>query len=194
MITIPIGFKKDQQQTLIFIILVTLLTLVLYFYLLLLPQAMRLTDVFARAGKAMANLKSAQADVSKIDEFKNRIEEYKEKVDYYERTLPAEQEIPSLLEELSSMAKTSGIKLLSITPVPVSAKEQAAQKNKMYKEIPILITAKSGYHELGSFLNNLENADRFMKVVDLEVKSNKAAPKKHDVELLVSTYVSVGEK
>ena len=35
----------------------------------------------------------------------------------------------------------------------------------------------------------LEDADRFMKVADIDIKANKATPKKHDVELLVLTYV-----
>ena len=41
-------------------------------------------------------------------------------------------------------------------------------------------------------LHYLENEDRFMKVVDIDIKENKAAPKRADVELLVLTYVLLG--
>ena len=70
-----------------------------------------------------------------------------------------------------------------------SKKEEKKQALQVYQEIPILITAKSGYHELGQFLAKLENAERFMKVVGMTIKSNKATPKKHDAELLVLTYI-----
>ncbi|MCX5680091.1 MAG: type 4a pilus biogenesis protein PilO, partial [Candidatus Omnitrophica bacterium] len=57
------------------------------------------------------------------------------------------------------------------------------------EEIPILINARSGYHELGKLLSNMENADRFMKVSDIQIKSNSQLPRKHEVEILVLTYV-----
>ena len=85
------------------------------------------------------------------------------------------------------MAKSANTKIVGI--MPVTGKEEKAEKNQIYKEIPILISAKSGYHELGRFLNSLENSDRFMKVGDMHIRANPATPKKHDVELLVLTYI-----
>ncbi len=194
MIKLPIGFTKDRKEVLILAVVLSVVILVLYFYLLLLPQSMRLTDIFGKFCRTMSELKVADSDIAGMNDFKKKIDAYKEKVNYYERRLPAEHQIPSLLENLSSMAKNSGIKILGITPIQISAKEQAAQRAKVYKEIPIQVSAKSGYHELGTFLSNLERADRFMKVVDIEIRANKATPKKHDVELLILTYVLREEK
>jgi Tfp pilus assembly protein PilO len=98
------------------------------------------------------------------------------------------------LENLSEMAKDSNIKIVGIVPaISYFKDDKSANKSQIYREIPILITAKSGYHELGHFLNNLENADRFMKVADIDIKSNKTSPKKHDVELMVCTYILLPE-
>ena len=33
-----------------------------------------------------------------------------------------------------------------------------------------------------------------MKVVDIGIKSNKASPRKHDIELMVCTYILLPEK
>ncbi len=195
MINLPhIDFKKDQPKMMVLIALVSVLALVLYSYLILGPQIERLTDVLGRSGKIISELKTAELLISKKDEFNKYIESSREKVEYYEKRLPVEQEIPSLLENLSSMAKSSNIKIIGITPLPLLPKDMLAQKGKIYKEIPILINAKSGYHELGTFLNKLENADRFMKVVDIEIKANKQTPKKHDVELIVCTYILARER
>lgn len=195
MINLPkIDFKKDQPKMMVLIALVAILILVLYSYLILGPQIERLTDVLERSGKIISELKMAELLISKKDEFNKYVESSREKVEYYEKRLPVEQEIPSLLENLSNMAKSSNIKIIGITPLPLSPKEVLAQKGKIYKEIPILINAKSGYHELGMFLNKLENADRFMKVVDIEIKTNKQTPKKHDVELIVCTYILAKER
>ena len=109
----------------------------------------------------------------------------------YEKTLPAEQEIPSLLETLSRMAKSSNIKISALTPVSGSGK--GGETTHTYREIPILISAKSGYHELGQFLSAMENSDRFMKVVDIDIRANNTTPRKHDVELLICTYILLNE-
>ena len=192
MIKLPfnLNLSKEKPQTILFIALASLLVIIVYFYFMLLPQIGWVTDILGKTGKLMSDVKSAELLISKKEIFKNDIGSYRGKVESYEKRLPAEQEIPSILENLSNMAKGSNVKILGIAPVQVSAKEAAAKNlGKIYKEIPILINAKSGYHELGIFLSNLESADRFMKVVDIEVRSSKASPKKHDTELIVCTYV-----
>ena len=196
MIKLPIDLNKDEKKTRILIIAVSAFLLVMHFNFFLGPQITRLTGVLSRMGTTNRDLRIAKTDISKIDEFKANIEAYREKVEYYEKRLPTEQEIPSILADLSNMAKSSNIKILSITPIPVSApfKEAKETKGRIYQERPILINAKSGYHELGQFLSNLENADRFMKIVDIDVKANKVTPKKHDVELIVSTFILLNER
>ena len=90
------------------------------------------------------------------------------------------------------MAKRSDVKILGITPL--ASKQEAPASERAYQEIPILMNARSGYHELGKFLSDLENAGRFMKVVDIKIKENLSTPKKHDVELLILTYVLLESK
>jgi len=185
-------FKKNKTRGLIFAALVSALILIFYFNLLLFPQIRRVTDVLGKMGKMHADLKTAESDIEKTDISKSNIASYKDKVDKYEKMLPAEQEMQSLLETLSAMAKATNIKIVGIAPVTSSTtlrSEKGRDTNQIYQDIPILISAKSGYHELGAFLTNLEKSDRFMKVVDIEIKANKSSPKKHDVELIVCTYI-----
>lgn len=184
-----INLKSDQPQAKILIISIATLVLILYFLLILQPQLARLADLLSKVGKMHSDIKAAESDIAKTDQFKRDVGAYKEKVDYYEKRLPVEQEIPNFLESISDMAKDANIKILGITPAPPSFKEPLAQKSKIYREMPVLIAAKSGYHELGNFLSSLENADRFMKVVDIDIKSNRSTPKKHDVELVISTFI-----
>lgn len=185
---LQIDFKKNQKQILIFLGLMAASVVIIYFNFILTPQVRRVVGAIIKTNKMGADLKNAKRDILRIPEFKNNIAAYKEKVDSYERMLPAEQEIPTLLESLSGMAKTSGVKIESI--MPIARKEEKSQAtNQVYQEIPILITAQSGYHELGSFISKLENSERFMKIVDISIKANKLTPKRHDVELLVLTYI-----
>ncbi len=184
--------KKNPKQTAILITLLSVIALIIYINFALLPQIRNAIGQTAKAKKMRSEIVSAEKDIKGIGFLKNEIISNKDKINKYEKMLPAEQEIPKLLEELSDMAKAANVKIVAITPA--TNKPAAAGKGSVYQEIPILISARSGYHELGHFLYNLENCDRFIKIVDIEIRGNKASPNRHDVELLITTYVLLTEK
>ncbi|MFA5085496.1 MAG: type 4a pilus biogenesis protein PilO [Candidatus Omnitrophota bacterium] len=189
-----IDLKDPHTQTLLLTVLVSLIAAVLYLYFVFVPQVIRVFKLTANAGRMNSELKSARVLIKDFESLSRSLKEQSRKVESYEKKLPAEQEIPALLENLSNMAKNSNIKIVGIVPAMSYFKdEKPVKQSQIYREIPILITAKSGYHELGRFLSNLENADRFMKVADIDIKANKANPKKHDVELMVCTYTLLTE-
>lgn len=189
-----IDFKNTQTQRILAAGLIFLIVFVLYLYFVFVPQIVRVPKLFGKVGKITAELKSAKSTSAEMEGLKEKLAEYNEKVEWYEKKLPVEQEIPNLLEDLSDMAKGSNIKITSIMPAPAAPENNAQRQSKLYKEIPIRITARSGYHELGRFLSNLENSDRFMKVTNIGIKSNKTSPKQHDIELTVCTYILFKEK
>ena len=187
----PIDFKNTKQVALI-ALLAGIGVLYLYVNFLLLPQIYSVATIYGKTAKLESDLKSAESDISGVDGLRKQAALYRGKIEEYGRMLPAEQEIPKLLEDLSDMAKKSNVKIVGITPT--QNKQEAQAPDAIYQAIPILISARSGYHELGKFLSDLENSDRFMKVADLKIKANNTAPKRHDIELLVLTYVLLGSK
>ena len=190
-----IDFKDKKTQTTILITLLGAIVLILYIYFIFLPQVAKDIGLIGKIMQMKNDLKGAQLLIAEKVGLEKRFAAYSEKIDLYEKKLPAQKEIPNLLEDLSSMARNANITIIGImpTPLPAPLRGQKEKKGQVYQETPILITAKSGYHELGHFLSNLESGDRFMKVVDISVRANAAAPKKHDVELMVHTYVLPAE-
>lgn len=186
-----IDFKDTKTQTIILVALLGIVLFALYIYFIFLPKVTSDINVIGKTISMRHDLKDAIFLIAQRDSLKKKVAEYNEKIELYEKKLPAQQEIPNLLENLSKMARNANITIIGITPVTL--KLQKEKKVTVYQETPILITAKSGYHELGHFLNNLENGDRFMKVVDMGIKANAMSSKKHDVELMVYTYVLPAE-
>lgn len=178
---------KNSKNVKLALMVLGLALVVVYVRFLLLPQISGVRGLTGNINKVHGDVVVSERDVANINNLKKEIAKYQDKIESYEQMLPAEQEIPKLLENLSQMARDSNVKIIGITPLP--PKGQAQSSEQIYQEKPILITAKSGYHELGKFLSKLENSNRFMKVVDIKIKTNSATPKRHDVELLVLTYV-----
>lgn len=192
---IPFDFMKNKREVLISLMVIAAVGFFVDINFLLRPQIRGLTGQLAEMGRLSSELKTASSDIASIENFKKEISLYKDKVLLYEKQLPVEQEIPSLLEYLSTIAKKSNITIIGITPGrPGVLKEGKSQEGQVYQEVPIVISAKSGYHELGIFLSNIENSDRFMKVVDIDIKVNKVTPRRHDVEVVLYTYVLLSER
>lgn len=185
-------FQKNKKQTAILVTLAAVFALLAYLNFVLIPQAASVFSAFGKISKLKAEIRGMKADISTIDKLKSDLAGYDSRIERYIKMLPAEREIPALLESLAVMARDANVRIVAITPV--AGKETEGEKGRVYQEMPIQISAKSGYHELGRFLASLESSPRFMKVVDMEIRGNKAAPKKHDIDLMLTTYVLVKGK
>jgi len=187
-----LDFQKNKKQTAILITLGAVFALIAYLNFILIPQAVSVIGTFKNMSKLGIDLKSAARDITKIGGLEKEMTSYGEKMERYVKMLPAENEIPAFLENLSAMARDANVRIAAITPV--AGKEQEGEKGRIYQEMPIQISAKSGFHELGHFLASLESSDRFIKVVDIEIKGNTVTPKRHDIDLWLTTYVLVKGK
>jgi type IV pilus assembly protein PilO len=176
--------KNDPRKLAIAVGVVLLVLFLAYFNFILRPQVAQVSSLVAKMNSSRLDLKRAEVTISEIPKYRKDIALYEDKVTRYEKMLPAEREIPSLLENLSDMAKGSNVKIIGITPSVT-----AGEKGAIYQELPILINARSGFHELGRFLTSLEYSERFIKIADIDIKMNSSNPKKHDVDLLLLTYI-----
>lgn len=162
----------------------------LYLYFILTPQIGSAMKLDAETSQLLLKVTIAEKNIGSKDMLRKQIESGRENIARYEKKLPREESTPKLLQDLSDMANASGVKILEITPAKADKEDVAGQ---VYRERSILINARSGYHELGKFLSDMENAERFTKVTDINIKSS-ATQKRHDIELLVMTYELVWKK
>ncbi|MDI6605882.1 MAG: hypothetical protein QME65_01900, partial [Candidatus Omnitrophota bacterium] len=87
--------------------------------------------------------------------------------------------------------KNNAVELIQMKP---SRQNSPAAKDKVAKTekfTPILIKLDilCGYHELGHFINDLENNPVFMAVEDLKITPQQKDYFKQKVELALKTYV-----
>ncbi len=189
--TLPV-FELDEGKKKVLLIYASSLLVVflVYFFFFLKPSIGKLFELVPQAHKLRAEIKEVRNDLDFEDRFKRNLGALRQKLGRYEKKLSREKEIPMLLESFSRLARSSRVKILSITPV--EKKEKGISAENIYQEVPIEIKAQSGYHELGTFINRLENDDRYMQVSDIKIKSNSFNPKRHDAEFIV--YVFTFEK
>jgi len=177
---------KNPKQMIALVAVAALIVLAVYFNFLIKPQVVGIAGVMGKLHKANSDLKTAETDIARINKMKESIAAYNEKVGKYEKLLPTKEGVPAILESLSEMAKNANMRIVGIIPIE---RKSSNPKDRVYQEMPIAISAKGGYHELGRFMSSLENSDRFMKIADIQIRYNNSTPRKQDIELLAVTYI-----
>ncbi len=190
-----LDFLKKAKKSEIMGLTVVICGLIIggYHFLFLSPVVSRLSFLFRETSRIQNRINKAEISIDSAPRIKKEIKELKAKEVFYSNKLPREKEFPAILEDLSGMARSSGVKITKILPMKdsrVSSEEDTG--SGIYSQKAILINAQCGYHQLGAFIAELEGAERFMEVSDIRVEAGRINPKRHNVQLIVKTFILKG--
>ncbi len=180
---------KTQKQKIILGAIVGLSLFIFYYSLILKPAFARLVTSYKEVVRLKKEITTKKALINNLPNLSKEFSNLKEKARFVEKSLPNEKEIPGLLEELSRIAEESNVKILKIRPKEVLMSTIQNPQARPYIEQSISIEAKSGFHELGLFIEKLENLNRFVKIRELTIVGDRQDIKHHNIKLEVSTYV-----
>lgn len=185
--------KAKKNEIIIYTVAASCIVFVGYYFLFLSPVISRFLSVFRKVATVQSKLNEAELSINRMPKIKEEIEELRNKADFYSNKLPKEEEFPVVLESLSDMAKNADVKITKILPVKSSTTfSEGNIQSDIYDQKEISIDAQCGYHQLGEFIAELENAERFMEVSDIKIETGKANPKRHNVQLTVKTFILKG--
>jgi len=127
--------------------------------------AERIAGQEARAERLeAANAKAAREAAKGVspDALKREAARSRATLEMLRRLVPAEHEVPGLLEQVSTAARRAGLDLAGVAPEPVLA--GSAFDTYRYK-----ITVAGGYHALAQFLGNVGSLPRIVAPVTFQL-------------------------
>lgn len=130
------------------------------------PKVAKLKTDIHQLSKGLANLKIKQVEIKKGQPRVKKI--------------VLEREIPSLLERISVMANKNNVRIIKILP---------SKDTKSTSYILIGLDLTCDYHNLGSFLNDLENSQDFIAVEEIKIRSDMSNYFQQNVNLMLRIYV-----
>ncbi len=152
------------------------------------------TPLLKKNAQLSAQIKQKTADIQRgkigpqaLQKLQLEINQLKTQVDYYQKMLPVQTDIPQVLKELNQIAERLKIKFDSVTPLEIE-QTPLPESDLLLLEIPIRIKMQCGYHQLGIFINQIENSTRFMKITQLRIDSNTRDVWQHRAELVIGSY------
>lgn len=136
------------------------------------------------------NLENLKSDLVKMQELKKKQIGPPEKAVKAKKIIPSEQ-LASLLQNLYEIANKNDVKIEQIKPAKDTQISKQDKLPGMDKFQPVLITLdlESDYHNLGKFINDIENGKIFISVQSAKITSQQADFFKQKVNLVLRTYV-----
>jgi type IV pilus assembly protein PilO len=184
-----------REQTLGAIGVAAVLLLGAYWYFLYKPKSEEMAVTQAHVDSLDKKNQQAKADIAQgsLQKLKAQATEYEQSLKIMRQLVPRSNEVPALLEDISTAARRVGLDLASVEPMPVLAGEQF--DTYRYK-----LGVIGGYHPVGQFLSNVGSLNRIIAPVTMAIKlhpvasNTKARLKKGesliDTEFQVQTYVA----
>lgn len=180
---------EDEKSRTYLLIGVTAVIAAFYFSFGIIPKATEMAKTARKVSSYNDKIDLVTSRVNRLDAINRKLVALREEYKGYSKSLPAQKEVPEFLEGLADIARTSKVKIQSITPTKTPDGETPS--DKYYVEMPVRITARSGYHELGHFISNLEKGERLVIIKDLSIRSDPGDPWMHNIRILLNAYVSV---
>lgn len=191
-----IGANMTQrEQRLATLMVVAVLLTGAYLYFMHRPKSADLNALALRVDSLETANEEAKKDYStgSVDKLRKQADDYQQRLKVMRRLVPTSNEVPALLEDISTAARRVGLELAAVEPMPVLQGEQF--DTYRYK-----MSVTGGYHAIGRFLSNVGSLSRIIAPVTLDMKravvsDKKQARAKKDESLVdtgfqVQTYVA----
>ncbi|MFC1805072.1 type 4a pilus biogenesis protein PilO [Candidatus Omnitrophota bacterium] len=100
-----------------------------------------------------------------------------------------DQEVPSLLQDISRIAKKNAVRIMQIKPEKSKGKQDAPAQPGGISPLSIKLELLAGFHEFGSFIANLEGGEIYLAVDEISMFTDARNSIKRKVNLVLKTYV-----
>lgn len=139
-----------------------ILPIVAFYFLMYSPNVKNIEALNKRKGSLLAELSKAQKAEKELSRIEAEVKETEELFKKTATVLPKEQEIPTLLTNISDLGKRAGLDFVQFRPGSEIPKD-------FYAEIPIDIQIKGQYHYIGYFLDQVSDLERIVTVNNIRM-------------------------
>ncbi|HEU6451425.1 MAG TPA: type 4a pilus biogenesis protein PilO [Gemmatimonadaceae bacterium] len=170
-----LGMPKGQrEQALVLVCLVALAAVGLYWYMVFQPRSVELAEQQTQVDTLVALNDKAKIEMSRgsLPDIRRELAEYQQSLALIRSLVPSGNEVPALLEQVSTAARRVGLDVASVDPQPVLP-------GANYETYRYGMSMIGGYHELAQFFTNVGSLNRIMLPmnVTLNVSNNVNAQK-----------------
>lgn len=154
--------KNQREQVMVLLVIVAVALVGLYYAYVFSPKATVLTSLQSHVDSLDVNNQRAKAEMAKgnVDQLRAEAAKLQENLEVMRQLVPTSNEVPALLEQVSTAARRVGLDLATVKPQPVIEGEQ-------FDTYRYQVAVIGDYHALGEFLANVGSLTRIVAPVNL---------------------------
>ncbi len=163
-----------------------------YWYQFWSPKNLELdeVDVHVQALKDMNQRAKAELAQGKTSELRAETEQFERDLNVMRELVPTANEVPVLLEQVSTAARRVGLDISDVQPLPqLSGDQYDAYKYRM--------SVRGDYHQIGVFLTNVGTLQRIVAPINVSLNPSQQQPRNRaprtqpiDARFEIQTYVA----
>ncbi len=140
-----------------------------------------LADAEAKEVTLKKDFEKKAFQAANLEAYRQQMAEMEESFGALVSQLPSDTEVPGLLEDITNKGQLNGLTIKSI-----DLQKEKAQE--FYVELPISISAKGSYHDLGAFISGMAGLPRIVTLHDFQISAIKDNPNSLDMKIIAKTY------
>lgn len=105
-------------------------------------------------------------EVANLDALRKQMADVSERFSELLRQLPTKNEVPGLLDDITSIGRKSGLEINLIGL-------QEEKKSKFYIELPIKIAVSGTYHQMGEFVSGVAAIPRIVTLHNFDISPDR---------------------
>ena len=154
--------KNQRDQVMVLLVIVAVALVGLYYAYVWSPKADVLAGLQSHVDSLDMSNQRAKAEMAKgnVEQLRAEAAKLQENLEVMRQLVPTSNEVPALLEQVSTAARRVGLDLATVKPQPVIEGEQ-------FDTYRYQVAVIGDYHALGEFLANVGSLTRIVAPVNL---------------------------
>ena len=159
-----IGPQSQRDQILTAIGVVAFALVGAYWYFVYQPKTADVDKLVAHVDSLDLSIQKAKAQLAKgtVEQIRAEALAYRQNLDLMRTLVPAGNEVPSLLEKVSTAARRAKLDIGGVEPEPVI-------EGEMFDTYRYKVRLSANYHQVGEILGNIGSLDRIVAPINLSL-------------------------
>lgn len=176
--------KIPTAQKIFILIVINIILFGLFYYLFYKGKLEESTNLHAELNKLQIKHEEQKKVLANLPKFRKENEELKVKFKELLKLLPNTKEIPTLLTNISNLARDCGLEIILFQP-----KDEIVKG--FYADIPVEMQVLGDYHNIGHFFDKVSKLKRIVNIADLSISVEKKKTSDIDKPKLNSKFKAI---
>jgi type IV pilus assembly protein PilO len=156
--------KTRRDRLMLVVVAVAILMVVAYWQLVFDPKSVELAQVQSHISSLESSNQRAKAELAKgsVDDLRAQALRYQQNLQLMRQLVPTSNEVPALLEQVSTAARRVNLDIDAVSP-------EAVLEGDQFDTYRYQLTVVGPYHALAEFLTNVGSLTRVVAPVNLKL-------------------------